>query len=133
MSGTHSSTVGFEVKEVDEGPDPAGRTFQGLGLFPEGTGEPWLVLSRGWAGSGLCFSKIPMEETVNTKKQDGGREMREEAKGQSLECGGERCSNGGRIIALEMSVSGCIGSGVSSGEDAGVSLDFPPEPQFPPL
>lgn len=47
MAGTHSSTVGLEVKEVDEGPDPADRTLKGLGLFPEGTGEPWLVLSRG--------------------------------------------------------------------------------------
>lgn len=133
MAGTHSSTVGLEVKEVDEGPDPADRTLKGLALFPEGTGEPWLVLSRVRFMLQQDPSGFPMEETVNRKKQDGGREMREEAKGQSLECGGERCSNGRRIIALEMSVSGCIGSGASSGEDAGVSLDFPPEPQFPPL
>lgn len=59
--------------------------------------------------------------------------MREEAEGQGLELGGERCSSGRRIMVLEMPVSGWIGSGASSGEEAGVSLDFYPEPQFSPL
>lgn len=89
--------VGLEVKEVNEGPMPV-RPLKGLGLPPEGAGEPWQSLEQG--KDRLRFV------LVNRREQNRGRQTREEDEGPGLEWEGGRCSDGRRVRTYEMSGSG---------------------------
>lgn len=92
-----------------------------------------LVLSRGWAGSGLCFSKIhlPSLWRVNRKEQDVCREMREELRGEvwSKERDAQMAESSGLWKCLVL--VGVVGG--KFWEDAGVHLEFPPEPASSPV
>lgn len=46
LLGRQDSMVGVEVKDLSEGPMP-GRPLKGLGLPPEGAGEPRQSLEQG--------------------------------------------------------------------------------------